>query len=221
MGRSLVGVAPIIKRLGLRRGRVICSNGAVTAKINGRRLVIEDTVRFEAGPVLRRTRDARPDALIATEVLGKGYRVNARFPDGLLNGRQRVVRREQDLWAAPTTRAVVHAPDVAGPGHELAWFGVTATLGSTTEPGDWLDLTASGLSKATALESVRHRLGIKPERTVAVGDGHNDLAMPQWAARSVARGHAPAAVRAAAGEVCGTITEQGAVDVLRSVAGVW
>jgi hypothetical protein len=121
-GRSLVGVAPIIKRLGLRRGRVICSNGAVTAKINGRRLVIEDTVRFKAGPVLRRTRDARPDALIATEVLGKGYRVNARFPDGLLNGRQRVVRREQDLWAAPTTRAVVHAPDIAGPGHELAWF---------------------------------------------------------------------------------------------------
>lgn len=219
-GRSLVGVAPIIKRLGLRRGHVICSNGAVTARISGRRLIIEDAVRFDAGPALRRAGDLKPEVLLATEVLGKGYRVNARFPDGLLNGRQHVVRRARDLWAAPTTRAVVHAPGVGRMARELRRFDVTVTLGSTTEPGDWLDLTAAGLSKASGLEAVRRRLRVAPEHTVAVGDGHNDLPMFQWAARAVAMGNAPAEVQAAAGEVCGSITEHGVVEVLHSMAGV-
>jgi HAD superfamily hydrolase (TIGR01484 family) len=219
-GRSLVGVAPIIRRLGLRRGRVVCSNGAVTAWISGRRLIIEDAVRFDAGPVLQRANDAIPDALLATEVLGRGYRVSSSFPDGLLNGQQHVVRRARDLWAAPTTRAVVHAPDVGRLGQELGWFDVTVTLGSTTEPGDWLDLTASSLSKASALEAVRRRVRVAPEHTVAVGDGHNDLPMFEWAARAVAMGNAPAEVQAAAGEVCGSTTEHGVVDVLRSMTGV-
>jgi hydroxymethylpyrimidine pyrophosphatase-like HAD family hydrolase len=218
-GRSLVGVAPIIKRLGLRRGRVICSNGAVTAWINGARLVIEDAVRFDAGPALRRASDAIPGALLGTEVLGRGYLVSSRFPDGTLNGRQHVVEHEPDLWETPTTRAVVHAPDVAAIARELRWFDVTATPGSTKNPGDWLDVTPPNISKATALEAVRRRVRVAPEHTIAVGDGHNDLPMFAWAARAVAMGHAPADVRAAAGEVCGTITEHGAADVLRSVAG--
>lgn len=218
-GRSLVGVAPIVKRLGLRRGHVICSNGAVTAWISGHRLIVEDAVRFDAGRVLQRARDAIPDALLATEVLGKGYQVSALFPDGLLNGRQHLVGRTPELWAAPTTRAVVHAADVARLGRELGWFDVTVTLGSTAEPGDWLDLTAPSLSKASALERVRRRLRVAPEHTIAVGDGHNDLPMFEWAARAVAMGNAPAEVRCAAGEVCGSITELGVVDVLRSITG--
>ncbi|MFC8801564.1 HAD family hydrolase [Promicromonospora sp. NPDC057138] len=219
-GRSLVGVAPIIRRLGLRRGRVICSNGAVTAWINGSRLVIEDAVRFDAGPALQRASDADPDALLATEVLGKGYRVSGRFPDGLLNGRQYVVEHERDLWETPTTRAVVHAPDVTAIARELRWFDVTTTPGSVAGPDDWIDLTAPNVSKATALEAVRRRVRVAQEHTIAVGDGHNDVPMFEWAARAVAMGHAPAEVRKAAGEVCGSITEHGAADVLRSVAAV-
>lgn len=217
-GRSLVGVAPIIKRLGLRRGRVICSNGAVTAWVDGSRLIVQDAVRFDAGRALQRVSDASPHALLATEILGKGYQVNAVFPDGLLNGRQYVARRTNDLWATPTTRAIAHAPDVARLGQELGGFDLTVTLGSTTEPGDWLDLTAPGLSKASALEVVRRSLRIATEHTIAVGDGHNDLPMFEWAARAIAMGNAPAEVRAAAGEVCGSVAEHGVVDVLRSMA---
>lgn len=216
-GRSLVGVAPVIKRLGLRSGRVICSNGAVTARINGRRLVVEDVVSFDAGPAMRRVCAAIPDVLMASEALGKGYRVNVRFPDELLAGRQYTVWRERDLWAVPTTRAVVFAPDVTSMAHELRPFDVTATPGSTVV-GDWLDLTAPNLSKATALEAVRRRVLVAPEHTVAVGDGHNDLSMLKWAARGVAMAGAPAEVRATADEVCGSIAEHGAVGVLRAMA---
>lgn len=79
------------------------------------------------------------------------------------------------------------------------------------------DVTAPGTGKATALDAIRARLGVPAERTVAVGDGVNDLDMLAWARRSVAMGHAPAIVRHAAGEVTGSIGEHGAVTVLRSL----
>ena len=68
-----------------------------------------------------------------------------------------------------------------------------------------------------ALEELRQRLGVEPFATVAVGDGHNDIEMLAWAARGVAMGHADEPVRAVADEVTGTIDDDGAVAVLRSL----
>jgi len=61
---------------------------------------------------------------------------------------------------------------------------------------------------------VRAELGIDPGATMAVGDGRNDLEMFTWAARSVAMGQAIEQVRAAAGEVTGTVEEDGVAQVL-------
>jgi len=58
---------------------------------------------------------------------------------------------------------------------------------------------------------------VEPSRTVAVGDGRNDLAMLEWAALGIAMGHAPESVRAVADEVTGTIDDDGVVPVLRSL----
>jgi hydroxymethylpyrimidine pyrophosphatase-like HAD family hydrolase len=145
-------------------------------------------------------------------VVGYGWRVSNRFPPGLLNGRQRIVR-EQDLWGPPTTRAVVQAEGVTGFLTDIRSTGVTATPAGT----DWIDITAVGLSKATSLELVRSSLGIVPEATIAVGDGMNDVELLTWAARGVAMGHAPEELKAVADEVTGTIDELGVVDVLRSI----
>ncbi|WP_125776156.1 HAD family hydrolase [Antribacter gilvus] len=94
------------------------------------------------------------------------------------------------------------------------------TLGVTVTHADhdWLDVTPANLSKATALEAIRLRHLIPPGRTIAVGDGPNDLDMLRWAAYSVAMGHAPAVVQAAADHVTGTIAERGAETVLLSLA---
>jgi hypothetical protein len=82
---------------------------------------------------------------------------------------------------------------------------------------DWIDVTPGGVSKASALENLRDRLGIAPEYTVAVGDGLNDLEMLAWAARGVAMGHAPQAVRDTADEVTGTLEDAGVIDVLHTL----
>ena len=82
---------------------------------------------------------------------------------------------------------------------------------------EWLDITARDVNKAVALDGVRKHLNIPAERTVAVGDGINDLTMLAWAGRSVAMGHAPAIVRSAADETTGAIDQAGALAVLRSL----
>ena len=69
----------------------------------------------------------------------------------------------------------------------------------------------------SALEQVRRRLDIDPAHTVAVGDGRNDIEMLSWAARGVAMGQSPQEVLAAASEVTGSVYEDGAAAVLRSL----
>lgn len=212
-GRSLVGVDPIVRRLGLRDGWVVASNGAVTARITRRHsLLLEDVQTFDPAAAIRRAWAAMPGAMVAVEVIGYGWRVSHRFAPGLLNGRQRIVR-ERDLWGQPTTRAVVQAEQAAELLEDIRSTGVTATPAGT----DWIDITAVGLSKASGLELVRSALGIVPEATVAVGDGMNDIELLTWAARGVAMGHAPERLRSIADEVTGTIGEHGVVDVLRSI----
>ena len=165
----------------------------------------------------RARREARarafPRVQIGVEEIGWGYRTNIRVPDEVINGRQRVVSTAE-LWRSPTPRVFLRGPDVLGLLDQLGALGVTATSGGSP---DWIDVTPPGLSKATALEAVRERLGIAPEDTVAVGDGHNDLAMLTWAYRGVTMGHAPPELIAVADEVTGTLAEMGVVPVLRSL----
>ncbi|GAB4087315.1 HAD family hydrolase [Myceligenerans cantabricum] len=218
-GRSLGGVWPIVRQLGLRSGWVVSSNGAVTTRITVSpltrrcRLVVERVVQFDPRPVLLRAFGAAPDALLAVEDLDRGgWRVNEKFPRGRLNGRQRRVRWEHDLWTTPTTRAVVHADSVAGLVHELSSCGASVTPAGD----DWLDLNAKHVSKASALEQVRLALCIERDATIAVGDSWNDLPTFEWAATAVAMKNAPERVQAAADYVTGSIDQQGVVHVLRA-----
>ena len=81
----------------------------------------------------------------------------------------------------------------------------------------WLDIAAAGVTKASALENLRGRLGIEQHLTVAIGDGRNDIEMLSWAGRGVAMGQAPEEVIAAADEVTHSVFDDGAAHVLRSL----
>lgn len=215
-GRSLVGILPIAARLGIAEGWVVASNGAVTARLGAGLpggYTLDHVRTFDPGPALRLARHVFPEVHLAVEEIGWGYRVLSRFPATDVNGRQEVVPLA-DLWSVPVSRAIVRAPGAAEALLEpLRAVGVTATPAAP----DWIDVVPDDLSKATSLERVRLRLGIPPERTVAVGDGVNDLEMMAWSARSVAMGHAPDVVLRGAGEVTGTLAEDGLVPVLRSL----
>jgi hydroxymethylpyrimidine pyrophosphatase-like HAD family hydrolase len=221
-GRSHAGALAVVRELGLRRGRVVLSNGATVARIETtpvtRRtcLVVEEQAVFDPAQVLLRTCGAAPDAILGVEDTTRGgWRVSHRFSRGLLSGRQRRVRWEHELWDRPTTRAVVHAPDATGLLDELRWQAVTATLARA----DWIDLVGPGVSKATALQRIQAVLGIAGNATVAVGDAANDLEMLRWAQTAVVMGQASDEVKAAADIVTGTIDQHGLVPVLHALAG--
>jgi len=219
-GRGVHSAVPVARALGLTEGWVVCSNGAVTARLdpgveNGYEIV--RVVTFDPGPALRTIAMELPDALFAVEDLGLGFRVSADFPDGELSGDLEVVSWEE-LTATPATRVVIRSPQSTPEEfHELVERVGLHEVEYAVGWSAWLDLTPGGVSKASALEEVRQHLGVQPHATVAVGDGGNDVQMLRWAARGVAMGHAPDAVRAAADEVTGTIDDDGALDVLRSL----
>ena len=214
-GRSLVGLVPIAVRLGLNGGWGVCSNGALTVRLDRSApsgYDVVDARTFDPGPVIRRALRIIPVVRIAVEEVGWGWRTNAPFEPGELNGQQKLVPVD-DLLAQPATRIVIIASGIRRFTDALHATGATVTpMGP-----NWLDIAARDVNKAVALDGVREHLGIPVERTVAVGDGVNDLTMLAWAGRSVAMGHAPAIVRSAAGETTGTIAQAGSLSVLRSL----
>ena len=219
-GRSVHGTVPVLAELGLARGTAVCSNGGITLRLDPALdggYEIADVVTFDPWPALLRLRQELPDAAYAVETAASQFLVAGEFPeDEMAEGVTSVDFAE--LQGVPATRVVVRSTDhtpqefveiTAG----LGLAGVNYAVGWTA----WLDLAPEGVSKASALEAVRRRLGVAPERTVAVGDGRNDVEMLAWAARSAAMGQAPAEVRAAAGEVTASVDEDGAALVLESL----
>lgn len=215
-GRSMVGALPVAASLGLTSGWVVASNGAVTARLapnlpDG--YEITDSFVFDTIQVVRLVRELIPKTSIAVETVGRGYYVTRAFPRGTLNGRQYLV--SDDELPASTPRMVLYAPGTTAALFEhVQALGVTATAAGA----DWIDVTPPLLSKGTALNSVRRRLGVSSDDTVMVGDGVNDLPGFKWAAISVAMGHASAVVRQAADITTGTLEQHGAATILEAIA---
>jgi hydroxymethylpyrimidine pyrophosphatase-like HAD family hydrolase len=222
-GRSLHGALPVLDRLGLSTGWAVCSNGAVTLRLDPalpRGYEVAASVTFDPSPALRLLREHLPTALYAVEDVGVGYRLTAPFPDGELSGEQ-VFVPFAELLDTPASRVIVRAPDRTSQDfldvvERIGLHEVSYAVGWTA----WLDLAPDGVSKASALEEVRRTLGVAPDETLALGDGRNDLEMFAWAARSVAMGQSVPEVLQAADEVTATVAEDGAALVLeRLVAG--
>lgn len=219
-GRSIVATTPILDALGLTTGYVVCSNGAVTLALDPdepQGYQILETVTFDPAPALALLRDSWPDAVIAVEELGVGFKVSAPFPDGELDGELRVVSWDE-LVADPVTRVTFRSPtgtseDFEELAERIGLHEVNYNIGFTA----WMDINPEGVSKGSALELLRRRLEVEPMHTVAVGDQRNDLEMLQWAARGVAMGNAPEEVKAVADEVTGHVDEDGLVPVLRAL----
>ncbi|GAB3705716.1 HAD family hydrolase [Mariniluteicoccus flavus] len=211
-GRGWHATRPIFDALGLPPGFGISSNGAVVVTYDpasGQPAEVVRQVTFDPAPVIDRVAAEAPHALIATEVVGEGYRVSGAFPDGDLHG---------DVWhetldelrSEPVTRVIVRDPessdeDFIALAEGLGLHGVSYFIGYSA----WLDIAPEGVHKATGLAYVCEELGVAQADVLALGDGRNDIEMLRWAGRGVALGDAPEEVRAAADAVTGLFAEGG------------
>ncbi len=211
-GRAVPGVMDAVAKLGFSDGLAVASNGSVVFSYDPVKIL--HTVTFDAGPAVRALLEAVPDAAVAVENVGTGYRMNKAFPDGELSG---VISHEpvEDLIAEPVSRVIVRSPDASAEefaelAHSLGLEGTNYYVGYTA----WLDLAPEGVSKAAGLEKICAELGVDRKDVLAIGDGSNDVEMLEWAGRGVAMGHAPLHVQSVADDVTETVENDGVVREL-------
>ncbi len=81
----------------------------------------------------------------------------------------------------------------------------------------FLELAAPEVTKAAGLAFLAQRLGFRRERTVAFGDGENDVELIEWAGYGVAVANAHPRVLAACDFVCPSVDEEGFAQVVEAM----
>jgi HAD superfamily hydrolase (TIGR01484 family) len=220
-GRSPYGMTHVADLLDLHPGLgerlwVVSSNGAVVFRYPPIEVVHEET--FDAAPAVAAILEQRPNALVAVEERGIGYRVNRPFPEGELQG-ESIIADVADLVAVPVSRVIIRDPDATADdfvalAQRLGLQGTDYVVGWTA----WLDLAPVGVSKASGLAHVCAELGLDAADVLAIGDGRNDLEMLRWAGRGVAMGQSIDVVKDAADAVTATVDDDG---VAQELAAWW
>ena len=211
-GRSVFGITPVIDEFALADGYAVASNGAVTFTYSPPE--VRTALTFDPEPAVRAVLDRVPGALVAVEVIGRGYRANRHFPAGEING-ELWLETVDELVSEPVTRVIIRHPessveDFVALASELGLHGTNYYVGYTA----WLDLAPEGVSKASALADVAVELGVGQADVLAIGDGRNDLEMLAWAGRGVAMGQAPDVVKEVADDVTASWEDDGVVAEL-------
>lgn len=223
-GRSVPATLPVLDQLNLRPECVVCANGAIilhrdeSDPTGYRRAHIET---FNPNDVLATIHEKLPNAHYAVEDELGLLRYIGWFPEAGLDVFTERVETFEDLFTDEATRVVViSATDEEQEFHatikDMGLHQVSYSIGYTS----WLEIGPFGVNKATALERVRTKHGIKRTNVMAVGDGRNDIQMLQWAGefgRGVAMGQAPPEVIAVASEVTHAEADGGLPAVLATL----
>jgi Cof subfamily protein (haloacid dehalogenase superfamily) len=226
-GRAAANAVPVVRDLGIEQGFVVSSNGAVTVELDqehpkGFKMV--DVVTFDPAEVLAELIENLPDAHFAVEDVDGSYRFHRPFPTYAL-GDQNFETPLDELMHHPVSRVVVLSPqhdvdEFLGLISKIGLASVSYAIGYTA----WLDISPQGVTKASALENQRQRLGIANEQVLVMGDGRNDIEMFQWAKAggglAFAMGQAPEEVQLAATAVTSSVTDDGVARVLAGFEGL-
>ena len=226
-GRAAANAVPVVRDLGIEQGFVVSSNGAVTVELDTNHpkgFKISDVVTFDPAEVLAQLIENLPEAHFAVEDVDGSYRFHRPFPTYAL-GDQNFETPLEELMHHPVSRVVVLSPEhnvdeFLGLISKIGLASVTYAIGYTA----WLDISPKGVSKASALENQRARLGIANNQVLVMGDGRNDIEMFEWAKKSgglaFAMGQAPEEVQLTATHVTSSVTDDGVARVLAGFEGI-
>jgi Cof subfamily protein (haloacid dehalogenase superfamily) len=116
----------------------------------------------------------------------------------------------------PTKLVVIDDPDVLDALKEqmVARFGGRLYISKSLPY--FLEFASPDVTKAAGLDFLAERVGFSSERTVAFGDGENDIELIDWAAYGVAVANAHDRVKEIADFVCPAVDEEGVAQVLEA-----
>ncbi|GAA3212500.1 HAD family hydrolase [Actinocorallia longicatena] len=199
-------------------GYAICANGALIYDLSTEQVVSSSCIPPRTlGEVVARLRDAFPDLRFAVEY-GQGFVFEARFNLGSWDAKALQGRPVDDaeLIATPAVKLLALHPtadptELADRAAKEVGDLVTVTHSSFRA---LLEISALGVTKATALAGYCDARGLTAADVVAFGDMPNDLPMLAWAGRPYAMANAHPAVLAAVADHTGANTEDGVAQVL-------
>lgn len=213
-GRPLRWMSPFWPHIG-NHGLAIVSNGAITFDAHAQRVLSIAGIDAEPGLELSRSIAAAiPGVTFAIEC-ADGIRLDSDYPErGASRGG---VRRGAlaTIWDQPAAKLLVrHSAGDADAFHArvAAVVGDRATV-TWSVPG-LAEISAAGVTKASALAGLCQRLGIAARDVIAFGDMPNDLAMLGWAGTAYAVANAHESVRAIANDVVLSCAEEGVAHAL-------
>lgn len=221
-GRPLRWIRPLADRLG-HRGLAICSNGALVYDLSTERVVEQFPLTIDVCRdlvvALRRAIDGvsfaveRDDTLVCEPT----YPAVRLEPDP-----HRVVAADlAALLAAGPVKLLVRHETYAGDdllARARMVVGELAELTHSAGSGP-VEISARGVSKASALALLCERHGVAAAEVVAFGDMPNDLPMLAWAGRSYAVSNAHPDVLALVDHRCARNDDDGVAEVLEKLYG--
>jgi Cof subfamily protein (haloacid dehalogenase superfamily) len=218
-GRMFRSVRPYLVEAGIDEP-VVCYQGAVVAEPASGRFLRHEPIALE---LARETIEA---------VEAEGFPVNCYVDDELFVARHTA---ESEAYASFQNLVVHEVGDL------VAWLEKPATkLVAVGEPERldalevrmkahfdgrlyiskslpyFLEFASPEVTKASGLAFLAEHLGFARERTVAFGDGENDVELLDWAAYAVAVANAHDRVLAVADFVCPSVDEQGVAQVIEA-----
>ena len=120
------------------------------------------------------------------------------------------------LSAPPTKLVVIDDPEVLDGLEERMKARFDGRLYISKSLPYFLEFASPDVTKGSGLAFLSEHLGFAPERTVAFGDGENDVELIEWAGYGVAVENAHDRVKALADLVCPRVDEEGVAQVLEA-----
>ena len=226
-GRAAANAFPVIKDLGVSLSHSVCSNGAVTIRLDEEHpkgYHLQDVQTFDPGEVLSQLIEHLPNAHFAVEDVDGTYRFHKPFPSYAL-GEENFETPLDELLHHPVSRVVVLSPDhdvdsFLGLMERVGLQSVSYAIGYTA----WLDIAPKGIDKGHGLEKLRQHYDIPGNRTLVMGDGRNDIEMFRWAKSlggfAYAMGQAPEEVKVEATAITSAVEQDGVAEVLEALEGL-
>ena len=212
-------LAPLAAAAG-RHGLAVCANGGVVWSVHHQQVLEQFPLAVEvAHEVVARLRPELPEAAWAVEraeafAREPDYTPRWPVPDDT------VVDAIDALLSVPPVKLMMRHPHLtvaalAARARELVGHLVEVTYSSSEDA--LLEISAAGVSKASALAGVCTARNIAAEEVIAFGDMPKDLPMLAWAGRGVAVANAHPEVLAAADEVTAANDEAGVAQALERI----
>ena len=204
-------------------GLAICANGALVWDLHEERLVSSYPLDVDAARrIVDVLRDAIPDLGFAVESIHGEFAHEPSYRPRWSTDDRTPISGIDSLLVDPVAKLLVRHEGMSA--DELLdsarrFVDVTeATLTHSSREG-LLEISASGVTKATTLTALCEEHGFGAEDVLAFGDMPNDLPMLAWAGRGVAVANAHPTVLAAVSEVTASNDEDGVAMVLERSFG--